>query len=340
MKRIIIVTDTWEPSVNGVVTSIRHTKNALEKNGWRVRIVHPGDFVSLPMPSYPEVRITLPWERRIQEIIAQEQPDYIHIATEGSLGLGVRYYCIQNRYQFTTAYHTRFPEYVQMRMYGFGGVTRRYLQWFHNGSNNTIVSTASLQQELIRDGFTDVVVAPLGVDTEIFKRNPDATLPPGVKGPLFIYVGRVAIEKNLRAFLECDLPGTKMIIGDGPDSDVLEKEFPGAAMFVGYQRGQELINLLSVADCMVFPSKTDTLGLVILEALSCGVPIAAYDVGGPRDIVENGVDGYLGDDLTQNALQCLHLSREACRNKALQFSWERSIEAFVQCLVPITSLEQ
>ncbi len=335
MKSIVIATDTWSPNVNGVVTSLLYTKKILEARNFRVRIVHPGEFMSLPLPSYSEIRLSWAWKQQLDEIVRQERPDYIHIATEGSLGLAVRQMCIQNRYHFTTAYHTKLPEYVSMRLGGFGGVTQRYLKWFHNAGDGAMVSTDSLKRELVGEGFERVVVTPLGVDVDLFSKNNNSNALPDLARPIFVFLGRVAIEKNIRAFLDARVPGTKVVIGDGPDKEKLEEEFRGKAIFTGYKTGQELIDILSVARVMVFPSRTDTLGLVILEALACSLPVAAFDVGGPKDIITNGLDGYAGNNIEESIKNCLNLRPEDCRAKALGFSWERSVDLFIENLVPL-----
>jgi glycosyltransferase involved in cell wall biosynthesis len=222
-----------------------------------------------------------------------------------------------------------------MRLGGFGGVTQRYLKWFHNAGDGAMVSTDLLKRELVGEGFERVVVTPLGVDVDLFSKNNNSNALPDLARPIFVFLGRVAIEKNIRAFLEARVPGTKVVIGDGPDKEKLEEEFRGKAIFTGYKTGQELIDILSVARVMVFPSRTDTLGLVILEALACSLPVAAFDVGGPKDIITNGLDGYAGNNIEESIKNCLNLRPEDCRAKALGFSWERSVDLFIENLVPL-----
>jgi glycosyltransferase involved in cell wall biosynthesis len=336
MQSLIIVTDTWLGMTNGVATVISQTKKNLEADGIKVTVIHPGLFFSIPTPSYPEVRLSFP-KRKIELLIKSTRPDFIHIATEGPMGLAARGICIKNKWQFTSAYHTRFPEYMEARLkMGFiKRLTYKYLRWFHSKSAHLIVSTPSLKIELEEKGFKNLVVVPLGVDTEAFKRNPDAKIPEGLASPIFVFLGRVAIEKNIRAFLECNLPGSKMVIGDGPQRRILEKKYKDRVLFTGYKKGQELVDLLSASDVFVLPSKTDTFGLTIVEAMACGLPVAAYDVQGPRDIISSGIDGFLGDDLQANAIKCLYLEHGACRQKALSYSWENSGQEFIKYLIRV-----
>lgn len=336
MQSLIIVTDTWLGMTNGVATVIAQTKKALETKGIKVTVIHPGLFFSIPTPSYPEVRLSFP-KRKIEALIKSELPDFIHIATEGPMGLAARGICIKNKWKFTSAYHTRFPEYMEARlkMSFIKKLTYKYLRWFHSKSAHLIVSTPSLKKELEEKGFKNLVVVPLGVDTEVFKKNLDAKIPEGLNFPVFVYLGRVAIEKNVRAFLDCNLPGSKMVIGDGPQRNMLEKKYRDKVLFTGYRKGQELVDLLSASDVFVLPSKTDTFGLTIVEAMACGLPVAAYDVQGPRDIISNGIDGFLGDDLQTNAIKCLSLNRETCHQKALNYSWENSGSEFMKYLVQV-----
>jgi len=336
MQSLIIITDTWLGMTNGVATVIAQTKKALENKEIKVTVIHPGLFFSIPTPSYPEVRLSFP-KIKIAPLIKSENPDFIHISTEGPMGLAARGICIKNKWHFTSAYHTRFPEYMEARlkMSFIKGLTYKYLRWFHSKSTHLIVSTPSLKLELEKKGFKNLAVVPLGVNTEVFKRNLNAQIPEGLNSPIFVFLGRVAIEKNIRAFLDCSLPGSKMVIGDGPQRKTLEKKYKDRVLFTGYKKGQELVDLLSVSDVFVLPSKTDTFGLTIVEAMACGLPVAAYNVQGPRDIISDGVDGFLGDDLQANAVKCLNLNREACRKKALSYSWENSGEEFIKYLVQV-----
>ena len=333
MEKIVIITDTWTESVNGVTTALVHTKEELERQGFAVTMIHPGLFKTvLSLPQARDVKLAMSSRKHLKDMILAEKPKYIHIATEGSLGLVGRMTCLHNHWKFTTSYHTHFPAYVKIRYKYFESTTYSYLRWFHNAAANTMVSTGTLKQDLESHGFRNVVIAPLGVDLNLFKKNPQAKLPDRVQTPVFAFLGRVAPEKNITAFLECKLPGSKLIIGDGPSKESLAQKYPDA-VFVGYQKGQALVDLLSISNVLVFPSKTDTFGLVIIEAMACGVPAAGYDVEGPKDIITDGVDGFLGDDLEKNAIKCLQLKPEDCIKKAQMFSWASATEKFVQNLV-------
>jgi len=263
------------------------------------------------------------------------KPDCIHIATEGTLGLAARMLCVKNHWKFTTSYHTRLPEYVAIRVRHLRKATYDYLRWFHYPSHKVTVSTDSLKKELEKNGFKNVVSFPLGINLKFFKKNPKAKTPRNLKHPIFTFLGRIAPEKNIRTFLKCRLPGTKLIIGDGPQKSELQKEFGHEAVFVGCKKGKALTDLLSISDVFVFPSKTDTFGLAIIEALACGLPVAAYNVQGPNNIITNGLDGYLGTNLASNAKKCLKLNPEDCRKTAQKYSWDTYVEKFIKTLVHI-----
>lgn len=335
MKKIAIVTDAWSKNVSGVVTSILHTKKELEKKGFSVSIIHPGMFRSIPLPSYSEIRLAIFSKRKISKLLKEIKPDYIHISTEGTLGLTARNACVKNGWNFTTAYHTRLPEYVEVRVHSLKKTTYKYLRWFHSKSKKIIVSTDSLKKELEAKNFKNIVTIPLGVDLELFKKNKKALIPEGLKKPIFTFLGRVAPEKNITAFLGCRLPGTKLIIGDGPHKEKLEKKYKTNTVFVGFKKGKDLIDLLSISDVFVFPSKTDTFGLVLVEALACGLPIAAYNVQGPKNIITNGFDGFLGANLAENAKKCLKINKENCRKTARKYSWKIYASKFIRSLVHV-----
>ena len=271
----------------------------------------------------------------MEAMILAGSPDFIHIATEGPLGLVARAACQKNSWKFTTFYHTRLPEYLHIRFRTFKGITYQYMRWFHQASMCTMVSTNSLKKELEERGFKHVELVTMGVDIEKFQRNPNATLPTYLQKPVFTYLGRVAPEKNIEAFLDCNLPGSKLIIGDGPAREALEAIYGRNSTFVGFKKGQEIIDLLSVSDVFVFPSKTDTFGLTIIEALACGLPTAAYDVQGPNDIIESGIDGFLGENLEENAKKCLSIDPAMCIEKAKQYSWTISAERYLEHLIGI-----
>lgn len=339
MKKILIITDVGIDSINGVATSLVNTKSILESTGFKVSVIDPSNFKTIPFPSDPEVRVALLTREQVGNILKKEKPDYVHIATEGTIGLAARMWCIKNRWKFTTSYCTNYPEYVQMRfkIKSSKHAAFAYLKWFHSAGQKIMVLSESSKKHLELKGFKNIVVWPFGVDTDLFKPN-DQSQPSRMRGltkPVFCFLGRVAPEKNIKDFLNLDLPGSKLIIGDGPQKLSLEKKFYGQAVFVGYKKGQELVDMLSASDVMVFPSKTDTLGIAILEALACGLPVAAFNVPGPADIINNGISGYLGDNLAENALKCLNLNPTNCRKKALEFSWEKSAQKFLENLVPI-----
>ena len=332
MKRIAMVTDVWLESTNGVVSVLKHFKEIMEKKGVEVVMVHPGMFgTKIPLITYPEIKLAIMTRGTMEQKLKEINPDYIHIATQGTLGLIARLACTKNNWKFTTFYHTQLPTYVNLR---FAVVTEemvfRYLRWFHKPCASTIVATPSMKEFLESHGFKNIVVSPFGIDIDLFKRNEKAQVPPDWKKPIFTFLGRVAVEKDIQKFLDLDLPGTKVVIGDGPQKAELEEKYYGAAIFTGYKKGQELVDLLSVSDVFVCPSKTDTFGMVVLEAMACGVPVAAFDVLGPRDIITNGVDGYLGDDLGKNARACLELDRKDCRKKVLQYSWDSAGDKFIE----------
>ena len=330
MKRILFVTDTWIPQVNGVVQTLSVLAAALEARGYAVSIIEPGQFTTMPLPGYPEIRLALFPRARMRKILKEAQPDAVHIMTEGPLGFSTRAVCISRRIPFTSSYHTHFALYTRARAIGvFMRPVYWYLKRFHRRAAATFVSTESLKGELEAAGFEkNIIVVPLGVDTERFVRNPAPSLP-ALPTPVFLFFSRLAPEKSPEEFLKLALPGTKLVIGDGPDRRKLEKKYGKENMFVGYKQGKELIDWLSLSHVLVFPSRTETFGLVILEALSCGIPVAAHDVMGPRDIITDGKDGCLGEDLRAAALACLDLSSSDCRAKALEYSWDHSTDAFL-----------
>lgn len=331
VKRILLVTDAWAPQVNGVPRVLDAHIKALKEREYEVSVIEPNQFTTMPLPMYPEIRLALFARRRVAEMIEKLRPDAIHIVTEGPLGWAARSVCIKNGIPFTTWYHTKFQLYVDVRLRGLLGSIHSLMRRFHSKAVRTMVSTESLKSELEISGFTNVVVVPLGVDVNHFVRNPASPLPK-LSMPVFVYFSRLAPEKSPEEFLRLKLHGTKLVIGDGPDRKKLEKKYGKENMFVGYKRGQELVDWLSLCDVFVFPSRTETFGLVVLEALACGIPVAAHDVMGPRDIITEGKDGYLGENLEEAALSCLNLSPADCRAKALLYSWRNSADVFLKNL--------
>jgi len=332
MKKIVIVTDVWCKDINGVATSIIYTKKELEKRGYKVSVIHPKLFPNMRLPRHRELRLVLFAKGKMENLLKGKKPDYIHIATEGTLGLSARSACIKNKWKFTTFYHTRMPEYIAIRVGGLKKTTYSYMRWFHSKAEKTMVSTSSLKKQLEKMKFKNVVVCPLGVDLSLFRKNGKAKLSKNLIKPVFVFLGRLAPEKNLRTFLKCKLPGSKLIIGDGPEKKKLEKEFKNKALFVGYKKGQQIVDLLSISDVFVFPSRTETFGLVALEALACGLPVAGYNAHGLKDIVTNGVDGFLGSDLKSNITKCLKLDTKNCRKKAAKFTWKKFVSKFIRNL--------
>ncbi|WP_456304817.1 glycosyltransferase family 4 protein [Acidocella aquatica] len=333
LSRILIVSDAWEPQVNGVVRTLRMIAEEMRAMGKVVEIIGPDQFRSVPMPSYPEIRLALFPRRKLAKLIDDFAPDALHIATEGPLGMAARAYARRRKIAFTTAFHTRFAEYLQARINMPLSLTYAWLRWFHGASAGVMVATQSLRDELTARGFRDVRSWSRGVDLEMFRPEPKENW--NLPRPIFAYVGRVAIEKNLPAFLDLTLPGTKLIVGDGPQRKALERDYPNAH-FAGARHGAELAAAYAGADVFVFPSKTDTFGLVVLEALACGLPVAAYPVTGPMDILgESKLPvGALNEDLQIAALDALTIDRTACRPHAETYSWSACTQRFMDNLVP------
>ena len=324
--RILIATDAWRPQVNGVVRTLTSLARAAATLGTEIEFLTPDGFPSMQVPTYPGLRIALPNRGEIARRIEAARPEAIHIATEGPIGWRTRAYCLRHRLSFTTSYTTRFPEYISVRTgipvsWGYAVVRR-----FHNAGAITMVATNSLRAELAGRGFTKLGPWTRGVDTKLF--NPDTPAELDFPRPIFAVVGRVAVEKNLEALLSLDLPGTKVVIGDGPQRAELERRFP-SAKFLGEKTGKDLTDHIAAADVFVFPSLTDTFGVVQLEALACGTPVAAFPVTGPLDVIADHPIGALDHDLRAACLRALTMSRETCRAFALERSWERCAKQFL-----------
>jgi glycosyltransferase involved in cell wall biosynthesis len=330
--RVLIATDAWEPQVNGVVRTLQSLAGSAGRLGADIAFLTPEGFPSFPLPSYPSIRCALPTMSEIARRIAAAAPDALHIATEGPVGFMARCWCRRRRFAFTTAFMTRFPEYVSARLPIPQACSYAVLRRFHAAATATMVSTGSLMQDLERRGFAHLALWTRGVDTELFR--PERAAPLALPRPVFVCVGRLAVEKNLAAFLALDLPGSKVVIGDGPQAPELQRRFPNAH-FLGQLAGERLAAHIAAADVFVFPSRTDTFGIVQLEALACGVPVAAYPVPGPNDVIGGHPVGVLDPDLRAACLAALRVSRTACRDYALAHSWERSARQFLAHCRPL-----
>jgi glycosyltransferase involved in cell wall biosynthesis len=322
LMRILIATDAWRPQVNGVVHTLEATAQAAKSLGVEVSFLTHEGFPTVGLPSYPDIRVALPGSREIARRIADSRPDAIHIATEGPLGHFVRNNCLAFRRRFTTSLHTRFADYVAARWPIPQDWTWRWLRWFHNAGCGTMVSTAALADELHGHGFHTVLRWPRGVDSILF--HPDRARDLGLKRPMFLAVGRLAVEKNVDAFLALDLPGTKVVVGDGPAHVALVSRFPDA-VFLGTKRGTELAAIYASADVFVFPSRTDTFGLVLLEALASGLPIAGFPVATTQDVIGAAPVAVLDDDLRSACLRALAIPRPVCRRYAETMTWDASV---------------
>ena len=331
--RILIVTDAWTPQVNGVVTTLRNTIKVLQDQGNEVIVAHPGNFSTIACPGYPEIRLSLFPKDNLKQFLKAYEPDCVHIATEGPLGLAMRKILRKRGEQWSSSFHTKFAEYVEARLGRGRKIAWRWLRHVYRHDSKILATTESMRQELIENGFdaARIIVWGRGVDGEVFKPNPNAIT--SAFRPLLVNVGRVSIEKNLEAFYEIDTPGTKVQVGDGPMLEAYKRLYPDV-QFVGAAKGQALANWYSRADVMVFPSKSDTFGLVMIEAMRCGTPVAAYPVTGPKDIVLNGKNGYMSEDLATAIDQAQRISRDDVLAYSEQFTWENATTKFVEALVP------
>ena len=325
--RVLIVTDAWAPQVNGVVVTLANTIAELRRLGHVVTLVTPEGFLTVPTPSYPEIRLAVLPGREVARRIDAAQPDVIHIATEGPLGVAARRHCMRTGRAFTTAYHTQFPEYVHARCRLPVDVTYAWLRWFHAPSAAVMCATPALLSRLRARGFARLVQWSRGVDLTLFRPAPREAR--AGERPIFLYAGRVAVEKNLEAFCALDVPGTKWLVGDGPARTALQARYPDVRFF-GTQHGGALAAFYQQADVFVFPSRTDTFGLVLVESLACGTPVAAYPVAGPLDVITDPAAGVLCEDLREAALAALACDRDRVRDFSLRYSWGAATRQFVE----------
>ena len=332
--RIVIVTDAWAPQINGVVRTLQSVRAQLEADGHHILIISPDLYRSIPCPTYPEIRLALVGAKSVGERIADFRPDAIHLSTEGPLCLAVRAWCLARAIPFTTAYHTHFPDYIAQRTKMPAEWFWRYIRWFHGPAENVLVSTASARAVLKSHGIDHVAHWGRGVDLVNF--TPDAPAPDLyalLPRPILAYVGRVAVEKNIDAFLRCSHPGSKVVVGDGPAFAALKTKHPDAH-FLGSLTGRALAGAYAGADALVFPSRTDTFGLVIIEALACGTPVAAYPVNGPIDLI-TAETGALDEDLDYAIAVALTRRRSECAAYGRTFSWAASADQFLAGLSPM-----
>lgn len=339
--RIMLVTDAWEPQVNGVVRTLKRVVEECVAMGHQIDIVSPNDgFFTMPLPTYAEIKLAVGANREIEKRFNRFEPEAVHIATEGPLGIAARAICLKHKHPFSSSYHTRFPEYIAARFPVPIDAGYSYMRWFHKYSGKVMVATPSMREELEERNFRNVVSWTRGVDTDLF--HPDKRVEPnspgdpyaGMERPIHLNVGRVAVEKNIEAFLNADVPGTKVVIGEGPQLEELKTNYPDAK-FLGAKFGDELATCFACAETFVFPSLTDTFGLVILEAMASGTPVAAYDAPGPKDIIPGSNAGMIDEDIAKAMVACLDLEREAARVHAEKYSWRACAEAFIENLDPL-----
>lgn len=332
--RLALVTDAWLPQVNGVTTTLSRCRDEIERRGHRVEVLSPALFRTVPCPRYPGIRIAVGAGRGLRDRLDLFAPDAVHIATEGPLGLAARRWCRRRRHPFTTSFHTRFPEYLRAYLGLPPALTYRLMRWFHGPASATLAPTPTLQRELESRGFEHVVQWTRGVDSELFRPRPPEDCPYDLPRPVFLYAGRVAVEKNLEAFLRLELPGSKLVVGDGPARQRLSRAWP-ETHWAGFRFGDDLARHYAGADVFVFPSTTDTFGVVMLEANACGLPVAAFPVPGPVDVVRQGETGVLDDDLRRACLTALKLDRGRCVEHARGQSWARCAEILLANLAVV-----
>ncbi|MEO1046309.1 MAG: glycosyltransferase family 1 protein [Pseudomonadota bacterium] len=332
--RIALITDAWAPQMNGVVRTLNAVTDRLRQAGHEICVISPDQYLSVPCPSYPEIRLALARTASVSRKICDFAPDAIHIATEGPLGLAARRHCLRHGLPFTTAYHTQFPDYVARRIGISADYIWPYIRWFHGPAEQTMVATASIRAQLAEQGLERLTHWGRGVDLDCFRPDtPAPALYDDLPRPIQLYVGRVAVEKNIGAFLDTSHPGSKVVVGDGPALESLKAAYP-QAHFAGVQKGRALAGYYANADIFVFPSRTDTFGLVMIEALASGTPVAAYPVAGPKDIIRDGI-GVLDDDLERAIAIALRCDRDAAARYGRTFSWETSARQFLSALKPL-----
>jgi glycosyltransferase involved in cell wall biosynthesis len=333
VRRLLIATDAWRPQVNGVVRTLENTAAELGRLGVEVAMLTPGLFKTIPCPTYPEIRLALARPSTIGKEIDKARPEHVHIATEGPIGYAARKWCLDRRQPFTTSFHTRFPEYVSARVPIPESLTYGLLRRFHNAGAGCMTATDTLERDLAARGFRNLMRWSRGVDGDLFRPRPS------IRGfeiprPVFLYVGRVAIEKNLEAFLDLDLPGSKVVVGGGPALARLKNAYRNAH-FAGPLFGEALAEAYSAADVFIFPSRTDTFGVVLLEALASGLPVAAFPVPGPADVIGTAGVGVLSEDLRAAALAALKIPRDKCRTFALARSWSETSRQFLDNILSV-----
>ncbi len=329
--RLLIVSDAWYPQVNGVVRTLDTTAQHLRRDGHEVEVIGPDRFRTVPLPTYREIELAVKPKHRLQSLVDAFKPDAVHIATEGPLGWAMRSICHRHGWPFTTSFHTQFPEYVWLRTRVPMAWTYGLMRRFHHAAARTMVATPTLENRLRERGFQSLVRWTRGVDTDLFHPRDKDFL--DLPRPVSMFVGRVAVEKNLDDFLRLELPGSKVVVGGGPQLHGFVKRYP-EVRFVGPKQGEELASYYAAGDVFVFPSRTDTFGLVMLEALASGVPVAAYPVQGPLDVIDGTGVGCLSEDLAEAVDCALHLPPEACRAFALERSWPNATQQFLGNLAP------
>ncbi|MFU8815681.1 MAG: glycosyltransferase family 4 protein [Pseudomonadales bacterium] len=335
--RLLIVTDAWTPQINGVVRTLATTCRQLTALGHEAQVIGPDRFFNVPCPTYPEIRLALCAPAQIGAHVSRFDPDAVHIATEGPMGWAARHWLLRRRLPFTTSFHTMFPQYLRLRFGLPERLTFSAMRRFHGAATATLCATATLRKLLAARGFANLVIWSRGVDTASFAPGPAQLLP--FQRPIQLYVGRIAVEKNVEAFLRMDTPGTKVLVGDGPQRAALQARYP-LAQFLGARKGEDLVRHYRAADVFVFPSRTETVGLVMLEAMACGVPVAGYPVQGPLDTVGDSGAGVLHEDLATATTRAIGIDPSLCRARALAHSWERSAREFLANLAPLPSTKR